>query len=68
MTEEEVEGTRERYISCLEPLFLPADPVGNNIVNLFCILAQNRWDGGQRLGPVSRVARNAGRSECSYAG
>jgi hypothetical protein len=38
MTEDFVEATRERFVACLQPLFLPADPVSNNIVNYFASL------------------------------
>ncbi len=38
MTEEEVEQTRQRYIDALQPLFLPEDPVSNDIVRYFASL------------------------------
>lgn len=38
MTDEEVQALRNRYQDALEPLFLPADPVSNDIVNYFASL------------------------------
>ncbi len=38
MTDDEVEATRQKYIDILKPLFLPDDPVSNNIVNYFASL------------------------------
>jgi hypothetical protein len=38
MTEEEIEATRERYIAALKPLFLPEDPISNDIVKYFASL------------------------------
>lgn len=38
MTEDEVEATRQRYIDILKPLFLPDDPVSNDIVKYFASL------------------------------
>jgi hypothetical protein len=38
MTEKEVEATRQKYIDALQPIFLPEDPVSNNIVKYFASL------------------------------
>lgn len=38
MTNEEVEKTRQRYIDLLQPLFLPDDPVSNDIIQYFASL------------------------------
>jgi len=38
MTEEDIEATQQKYNDCLQPLFLPKDPVSNNIVNYFASL------------------------------
>lgn len=38
MTDEELEATRERYYQALKPLFLPDDPVSNDIVRYFASL------------------------------
>ena len=38
MTDEEIEAIRDRYIDVLKPLFLPEDPVSNDIVNYFASL------------------------------
>ncbi len=38
MTEEEVEEIRERYVKILTPLFLPEDPLSNDIVRYFASL------------------------------
>jgi hypothetical protein len=38
MTEGDIEVIREKYINALKPLFLPEDPVTNNIVNYFASL------------------------------
>lgn len=35
MTDEEIENTRQRYIGLLHPLFLPDDPISNDIVQYF---------------------------------
>ena len=38
MTEEDIEATRRKYIDTLKTLFLPEDPVSNDIVNYFASL------------------------------
>ena len=38
MTDEEIEATRDAYIDVLKPVFLPDDPVRDNIVNYFASL------------------------------
>jgi hypothetical protein len=38
MTGKEVEATRQKYIDALKPIFLPEDPVTNNIFNYFASL------------------------------
>ena len=38
MTDDEIENTRQRYIDLLKPLFLPKDPVSNDIVQYFASL------------------------------
>lgn len=38
MTEVEVENTRQRYIDILKPLFLPDDPISNDIIQYFASL------------------------------
>lgn len=38
MTEDEIEQTRERYYQALKPLFLPDDPVSNDIIRYFASL------------------------------
>jgi len=38
MNDEEVKTTRKKYIDLLEPIFLPDDPVSNDIVNYFASL------------------------------
>jgi len=38
MTDEEIEKTRQRYIDLLQPLFLPDDPVSNDIIQYFASL------------------------------
>lgn len=38
MTEEEIEAVRDRYTDALKPLFLPDDPVSNDIVKYFAAL------------------------------
>jgi hypothetical protein len=38
MTEEELEATRRKYTDSLKTLFLPEDPVSNDIVNYFASL------------------------------
>ena len=38
MTEKEVEATRQKYLDALQPIFLPEDPVSNNIVKYFASL------------------------------
>ena len=38
MTEDDIKATRQKYIDCLKPIFLPEDPVSNNIVNYFASL------------------------------
>lgn len=38
MTDEEIEQTRQRYIDLLLPLFLPEDPVSNDIIQYFASL------------------------------
>jgi hypothetical protein len=38
MTEEDIESTRQKYVDTLKPLFLPEDPVSNDIVNYFASL------------------------------
>ena len=38
MTDEEIEAIRDRYIDVLKPLFLPEDPVSNDIVKYFASL------------------------------
>ncbi len=38
MTDDELEATRERYYQALKPLFLPDDPVSNDIVRYFASL------------------------------
>jgi hypothetical protein len=38
MTEKDIEATRQKYITTLKPLFLPEDPVSNDIVNYFASL------------------------------
>jgi len=38
MTNEEVEKTRKRYVDLLQPLFLPEDPVSNDIIQYFASL------------------------------
>jgi hypothetical protein len=38
MTEEDIEATRRKYIDSLKTLFLPEDPVSNDIVNYFASL------------------------------
>jgi hypothetical protein len=38
MIEEEAENTRQRYVDVLKTLFLPDDPVSNDIVNYFASL------------------------------
>lgn len=38
MTDDEIESTRQRYIDLLKPLFLPDDPVSNDIVKYFASL------------------------------
>jgi len=38
MTEQTIEGIRQRYIDGLKPLFLPDDPVSNDIVRYFASL------------------------------
>jgi hypothetical protein len=38
MTDQEIEETRQRYLDVLGPLFLPADPVSNDIIRYFASL------------------------------
>lgn len=38
MTEDDIEAVRDRYIKTLAPLFLPEDPVSNDIVRYFASL------------------------------
>lgn len=38
MTEEEIEAIKDRYFEILKPIFLPDDPVSNDIINYFASL------------------------------
>ncbi len=38
MTDEDMEEVRQQYVDCLQPLFFPEDPVGNDIVKFFASL------------------------------
>jgi|GEM_PF-6557407 len=38
MDEQETEATRQKYIEAMAPLFLPADPVSNDIIKYFASL------------------------------
>lgn len=38
MTEEEIQATKDKYYNILKPIFLPDDPVSNDIINYFASL------------------------------
>jgi hypothetical protein len=44
MTEEDIEAIRQKYIDTLEPLFLPEDPVSNNILLRIVGMEDKGWD------------------------